>query len=112
MPAEPVETPLKGSFLDELAGRLDDLAARGLLRALRPGFGAGAGVDFASNDYLGLAADPAFRRDLLARLAALPPDAPLTAPASRLLRGETAMHGRLERRLAAWKGAPAALLFP
>src|SRR5947209_6141618 len=108
MQAEPVETPLKGSFLDELAGRLDDLAARGLLRTLR----AGAGVDFASNDYLGLAADPAFRRDLLARLAALPADAPLTAPASRLLRGETAMHGRLERRLAAWKGTPAALLFP
>ena len=99
-------------FLDELGRRLDDLAARGLLRALRPGFGSPAGIDFASNDYLGLAADPAFRRDLLARLAALPPDAPLTAPAARLLRGETAAHARLERRLAAWKGAESALLFP
>ncbi len=99
-------------FLDELARRLDDLAARGLGRELRPGFGADAGLDFASNDYLGLAADPALRRDLLARLAALPADAPLTAPASRLLRGETAAHARLERRLAAWKGTEAALLFP
>jgi 8-amino-7-oxononanoate synthase len=99
-------------FLDELARRLDDLAARGLGRELRPGFGADAGLDFASNDYLGLAADPAFRRDLLARLAALPAAAPLTAPASRLLRGETAAHARLERRLAAFKGAEAALLFP
>jgi len=107
-----VETPLKGSFLDELARRLDGLAARGLLRTLRPGFGAAAEIDFASNDYLGLAADPAFRRDLLARLAALPADAPLAAPASRLLGGETAVHARLERRLAVWKGTEAALLFP
>jgi 8-amino-7-oxononanoate synthase len=99
-------------FLDELARRLDDLAARGLLRTLRPGFGSPGGIDFASNDYLGLAADPAFRRDLLARLSALPLDAPLTAPASRLLRGETAMHARLEQRLATWKGTEAALLFP
>jgi 8-amino-7-oxononanoate synthase len=95
-------------FLGELARRLAELADRGLARTLRPG----AGVDFASNDYLGLAADPAFRRDLLARLAALPPGAPLTAPASRLLRGETEAHARLERRLAAWKGTEAALLFP
>ncbi len=100
------------AFLDELARRLEDLAARGLLRTLRPGFGSAAGIDFASNDYLGLAADPAFRRGLLARLAALPPDAPLTAPAARLLRGETATHARLERRLAGWKGTEAALLFP
>lgn len=99
-------------FLDELARRLDDLAARGLLRTLRPGFGSPAGIDFASNDYLGLAADPDFRRDLLARLSALTLDDPLTAPAARLLRGETAMHARLERRLAAWKGTEAALLFP
>jgi len=102
-------------FLDELARRLDDLAARGLARELRPGFvseGSERGIDFASNDYLGLAADPGFRREILAGLAALPPDATLTAPASRLLGGETAVHARLERRMAAFKGTEAALLFP
>jgi len=95
-------------FVAELARRLADLADRGLARELRQG----RGIDFASNDYLGLAADPAFRADLLARLAALPADRPLTAPASRLLRGETAAHARLERRLARFKGTEAALLFP
>ncbi len=95
-------------FLDELARCLADIAADGLSRELRPP----SGIDFTSNDYLGLAADPSFRRDLLARLAALPASAPLTAPASRFLRGETAAHGALERRLAAWKGTEAALLFP
>ncbi|HEY8022359.1 MAG TPA: 8-amino-7-oxononanoate synthase [Thermoanaerobaculia bacterium] len=95
-------------FLDELARRLGDLAAQGLRRELRMG----SGLDFASNDYLGLAADPDFRRDLLARFASLPASIPLTAPASRLLRGETELHARLERRLALWKGTEAALLFP
>lgn len=65
------------------------------------------GLDFCSNDYLGL------RRD--ARLA----DAALTAArewgagigAARLLRGTTPLHDQLERELAVWKGTEAALLF-
>jgi 8-amino-7-oxononanoate synthase len=91
----------------ELARRLAELADQGLARSLRPA----AGVDFSSNDYLGLARDPALRAALLARLAALPAGEPLGAPASRLLRGHTRLHAGLERRLAAWKGTEAALLF-
>jgi len=97
-----------GSTLaDELAGRLATLADQGLSRSLRPA----AGLDFSSNDYLGLARDPELRAALLARLAALPAGEPLGAPASRLLRGHTRLHADLERRLAAWKGTEAALLF-
>jgi 8-amino-7-oxononanoate synthase len=93
---------------DELRRRLGDLEAGGLYRRfLLP-----AGLDFASNDYLGLGRDPALRRDLLARLAALPPETSLFAPASRLLAGTLHAHLDLEARLARFKGTPAALLFP
>jgi 8-amino-7-oxononanoate synthase len=99
-----MNTPLA----EELARRLAELEAAGLRRRLA----AASGLDFSSNDYLGLAGDPELQRDLRTRLAALPADTPLMAPASRLLRGDTALHGRLEARLAALKGAEAALLFP
>jgi 8-amino-7-oxononanoate synthase len=95
------------TLADELAGRLAELTGQGLARSLR----CAAGLDFSSNDYLGLARDPALRAALLARLAALAPGEPLGAPASRLLRGHTRLHADLERRLAAWKGTEAALLF-
>lgn len=96
-----------------LARRIEDelaaLAAAGLERRLRPR----AGVDFASNDYLGLASDRAFRGAVVRRLAALlESDAELFAPSARLLRGQTELHARTESRLAAFKGAEAALLFP
>lgn len=95
------------TLADELAGRLAELTGQGLARSLR----VAAGLDFSSNDYLGLARDPALRAALAARLAALPPGEPLGAPASRLLRGHTRLHADLERRLATWKGTEAALLF-
>jgi 8-amino-7-oxononanoate synthase len=95
------------TLADELAGRLAELTGQGLARSLC----CAAGRDFSSNDYLGLARDPGLRAALLARLAALPPGEPLGAPASRLLRGHTRLHADLERRLAAWKGTEAALLF-
>jgi 8-amino-7-oxononanoate synthase len=98
---------VRPTLADELAGRLAELTGQGLARSLRPA----AGLDFSSNDYLGLARDPRLRAALLARLAALPPGEPLGAPASRLLRGHTRLHADLERRLAAWKGTEAALLF-
>ena len=96
-------------LLDALAADLDRLSVRALRRELV----VAQGRDFASNDYLGLAADPAHAARVAERIAALAAagDA-LSAPASRLLRGTTRAHGALERRLAAWKGAPSALLFP
>jgi 8-amino-7-oxononanoate synthase len=96
---------------DELRLRLDDLEAGGLYRRLLPP----AGLDFASNDYLGLGRDPALREGLLARLggcAGFPAETPLFAPASRLLAGTLPAHLALEARLAHFKGTEAALLFP
>lgn len=65
-------------------------------------------VNFSSNDYLGLAFDPEVIRG--ARDAA---EAWGTgAGASRLVSGTLGPHGELERRLAAWVGTEAALVFP
>src|SRR5687767_13770476 len=64
-------------------------------------------VDFASNDYLGLAADPrpaAAAAELLAREG-------LGAGAARLISGDHPTHHALEAALAALKGTPRALLF-
>jgi 8-amino-7-oxononanoate synthase len=96
------------ALADELRERLEGLERDGLRRELA----VPRGLDFASNDYLGLARDPVLRAALLARLAALPEAAALGAPASRLLGGTLPAHLDLEERLAAWKGTPAALLFP
>jgi len=93
---------------DELHDRLRELAAAGLARTLRPA----SGIDFSSNDYLGLGRDPALRKALAHRIASLGAEVPWSAPSSRLLRGETAAHAALERRLARLKGCEAALLFP
>src|SRR6202043_2355969 len=76
---------------------LAELTGQGLARSLR----VAAGLDFSSNDYLGMARDPVLRAALLARLAALPPGEPLGAPASRLLRGHTPLHPHPQRRLGA-----------
>ncbi|GMU66224.1 MAG: 8-amino-7-oxononanoate synthase [Acidobacteriota bacterium] len=83
--------------------------ADGLVRRLaRP-----AGIDFSSNDYLGLAGDFAFAAEVAARIAAsAAAGAPLFAPASRLLRGHLEAHERIEARLAAFKGSEAALILP
>jgi 8-amino-7-oxononanoate synthase len=92
-----------------LRARLRTLEEAGLLRELREP----SGIDFSSNDYLGLAGDANLRRAIVARLADAERNSePLLAPASRLLRGHTAAHAALESRLAAFKGTEAALLFP
>lgn len=85
------------SPLDFLDAALADLDARGLLRATAEPEDA-SGVSFCSNDYLGLAHLP-------------PPPAPAGAGASRLIAGERVEHQALERELAAFFGAEAALLF-
>lgn len=83
---------------------LDALASKGRRRAL-----AGrAGVDFASNDYLGLAGSP---RLSCAVRRALDEGAPVGATGSRLLRGNDDWHEALEARAAGFFGAGAALMF-
>ena len=83
---------------------LADLAVRGRLRALAPA----RGVDFTSNDYLGLAASQALRD---AASAALARGVPLGSGGSRLLRGNHSEHLALEAEAARQFGAEAALFF-
>ena len=93
-------------FLDDLAARLEALRAGGLGRALKDP----EGIDFSSNDYLGLSRHPRLLERLAGRLSRM--EGPAGAPASRLLRGNRPEHRALEERLARWKGTEAALLFP
>jgi 8-amino-7-oxononanoate synthase len=95
MTAEPLTTH---------AAYLDRLEAHGRLRALQPR----CGVDFASNDYLGLSSS-----GLLAEAAqeALARGVPIGSGGSRLLRGNDAEHEALEAEAAALFGVEAALFF-
>ena len=78
------------------------LAARGRLRALTPA----GGADFASNDYLGLAASPLLAA---AARAALDRGVPIGSGGSRLLRGNHPEHEALEAEAATFFGAESAL---
>lgn len=92
-------TPLDGHRA-QLRADLEALETAGLRRRLRtPG-----GIDLVSNDYLGLAQHPHL-------LAALHEVTRAGAGGSRLLRGHHAFFDEVESRLAAWCGAPQALLF-
>lgn len=110
-------TTPKPSMDEVLTGELETLQASGLRRTLRAVHQRRAGTvllrgervaDFASNDYLGLAADPR-----IARAAAAVLQAEGTGAASaRLISGHYPVHEALERALAALKGTERALLFP
>ena len=116
---------------DFIRETLDDLRAKGLYRRLvevgsaagrRPGEaglcpgGAGPHVEiggrtvlqFASNNYLGLANDPRVKEAARAALERWG----WGAGASRLVAGHTEAHARLEADLAAFKHTEAALVFP
>lgn len=93
---------MKGNRPHERA--LEALARRGRLRSLTPA----AGVDFTSNDYLGLADSAALRTVASEALAR---GVPLGAGGSRLLRGNHPEHEALEAEAAAMFGAQAALYF-
>jgi 8-amino-7-oxononanoate synthase len=104
-------------FLASLRRDLADLEGRGLRRALRSIDRAEGSrividrrtfVNFASNDYLGLATNPRVR----AAAANAILEQGWGAGASRLLSGTRAVHVEAERALAAFRGAEAALLFP
>ncbi|MGD9668448.1 MAG: 8-amino-7-oxononanoate synthase [Hyphomicrobiaceae bacterium] len=83
---------------------LDALARRRRMRSLQPR----RGLDFASNDYLGLGESDVLRN---AARAALDRGVPVGAGASRLLRGNHPEHEALEAEAAAFFGAQAALFF-
>ncbi|MCB9616240.1 MAG: 8-amino-7-oxononanoate synthase [Sandaracinus sp.] len=100
------------SLDDHLRSRLHARREAGLLRVLRPLEDVGPTVrhegrdflNFSSNDYLGLAAEPALRDALREATAA-------GAPASRLIVGHLKAHEEVEAALAALVARPASLLF-
>lgn len=84
------------------ARQIAALEARGRARRLQPR----AGIDFSSNDYLGLAHDPAIAR---AVADAAMRGVPVGSGGSRLLRGNAPEHEALEEKAAAFFGSEAAL---
>ncbi|AHG92025.1 8-amino-7-oxononanoate synthase [Gemmatirosa kalamazoonensis] len=114
MPSSPDPTarPLDALLRDELAA-IDRAALRRTLRPMRRREGATLlvddreVVDFASNDYLGLAADPRLAGALRDALD----DVGVGAGAARLVTGDDPLHERLESAIAALKGTERALLF-
>jgi 8-amino-7-oxononanoate synthase len=83
---------------------LRELADRGRLRSLRER----SGIDFTSNDYLGLAESSELQR---AAADAVARGVPVGAGGSRLLRGNHPEHEALETEAAAHFGAETALYF-
>lgn len=109
--------PSHGNRLAWIEEALDDLARAGLRRSLAVRASEQAAsvtldgqglINFGSNDYLGLSADP--------RLAAAATKASASegwgSGASPLVSGRASSHAELERRLAAYEGTEAALVFP
>jgi 8-amino-7-oxononanoate synthase len=101
---------------DIYAQQLGALRARSLnrhLREIRSSQGTVVDIDgkqlinFASNDYLGLASDPHLREAATKAIA----EFGVGAGASRLISGTHSPHVRLESALAKWKGTEAALCF-
>lgn len=95
-------------LLEDLESELEQLRSESLFRSLADP----QGIDFSTNDYLGLSQDPALRTAVLERLKEATGTHCLSSPASRLLRGNTPLHRELEERLAVFKGTEGALLFP
>ena len=89
---------------DVFESDLRELADRGRLRSLR----ARAGIDFTSNDYLGLAESAELRQ---AAADAVARGVPVGSGGSRLLRGNHPEHEALEAEAAAYFGAETALYF-
>jgi 8-amino-7-oxononanoate synthase len=89
---------------DKLQIQLRELKDRNRFRSLR----GRAGIDFTSNDYLGLAESGELRN---AAAEAVARGVPVGAGGSRLLRGNHAEHQALESEAAGYFGAEAALYF-
>jgi 8-amino-7-oxononanoate synthase len=82
-------------------------AKAGLTRRLRPRGAADPVVDLAGNDYLGLSRHPAVTEAAAQALTRYG----LGATGSRLVRGSTDLHQRLEEEMADWLGSARALVF-
>ena len=91
-----------------MRGLLEQRASRSALRSLRAA--PASSIDFSSNDFLSLSTSPVFRTAFLEELAAYP-DFKLGSGGSRLLDGNSTYAEQLERDVAAFHGAEAALLF-
>ncbi len=91
-------------FPESLDQRLDRLSESFQRRSLAPR----VGIDFSSNDYLGLSQDTALRKRILLRMQ----DVESGASGSRLLRGQIPLFNEVEENLARFSGGEAALLFP
>ncbi|WP_027170089.1 8-amino-7-oxononanoate synthase [Mesorhizobium sp. WSM3224] len=92
------------ALLDRYKATLSGLARKDRLRTLSTR----SGLDFASNDYLGLARSPRLAEAVSVALAA---GTPLGATGSRLLRGNDPEHETLEAKAADFFGAERALFF-
>lgn len=95
---------MKADRLDRYSATLMQLHQKDRLRALKRD----DGVDFTSNDYLGLAASPDMQR---AVIAAIERGVPAGAGGSRLLRGNHAEHEALEEEAATFFGCDRMLYF-
>ncbi|OCC22558.1 8-amino-7-oxononanoate synthase [Croceicoccus estronivorus] len=94
---------MSGPFADHAAD-LAALAQKARLRTLRPR----DGVDFASNDYLGLAGDARLKQAIV---EAMERGVPTGSGGSRLLRGNHEEHEALEAAAAHFFGSESALFF-
>lgn len=92
-------------WLSVLARKADLRSKAGLRRAARPR--SLTAVDLAGNDYLGLSRHPL----VLAAAASALSEYGLGATGSRLVRGTTDLHSRLESSLASFMGTPSALVY-
>ncbi|EJU05024.1 PLP-dependent transferase [Dacryopinax primogenitus] len=99
------ETPLDKA----LSSALERRRKNGSLRTIAEDPPTETKVDFSSNDYLGLSRNPELRQHFLDSLQKS--EYILGSGASRLLDGNSADHIALEKRLAKFYDAPAALLF-
>ncbi|MVA22118.1 aminotransferase class I/II-fold pyridoxal phosphate-dependent enzyme [Agrobacterium vitis] len=95
---------MKADRLGRYSATLGQLHRKDRLRALKRD----SGVDFTSNDYLGLAASPDMQR---AMIAAIERGVPAGAGGSRLLRGNHAEHEALEAEAATFFGCDRMLYF-
>lgn len=91
-------------MLEGFEADLRELAGRDRLRSLRER----SGIDFTSNDYLGLAESDELKR---AAVDAVARGVPVGSGGSRLLRGNHPEHQALEGEAAAYFGAETALYF-